>query len=117
MQAEIGAHQLAKRLFGASGGGAVVVGQIEMGDAMVKRGATDCLLGGMGGVVAKVVPKAKADRRQHQARPAAPAIGHPVVTIFAGGVGHDDAPSGDIFSRATVGFKLHGAWFSAMIKG
>ena len=91
---KIGLEDVAERLFGAAGRWAVIVGQVEMGDALIKGRAADRLLCLMRGVVAEVVPQAQRNGRQHQAGLAATAVDHAVVTVFGGDVTHAAVLSG-----------------------
>jgi hypothetical protein len=56
---EVILHDLAERRLSRAGWRAVVVGDVEMRDASVKRGVQDRLLGLVRCIVAKVVPQAK----------------------------------------------------------
>ncbi len=83
---EIGGENIAKGFLGAAEGGAVIVGEIEMGDAVVKRRAADIALGLVRRVVAEIVPQPEAHRRQLQPGIAAAIVDHALVTVFGGGV-------------------------------
>ena len=60
-----------------------------MGDAEVERAAQDRALAVERAVVAEVVPQPERDGGQLQAAAAAAAVGHPVVAVLGGDVGHD----------------------------
>jgi hypothetical protein len=74
----------AEVLLGRAVGRAVVVGQVEVGDAQVEGAAQDGAAGLEYVLAAEVLPQAQRDRRQVQAAAAGPAIGHGVI---AGGIG------------------------------
>ncbi len=107
MAHEIRPQDLAKGRFGAAGRRAIVVGQIEMGDAMVKRRAADRALGLMRGVMAEVVPQAQRNGGQLHPRPPATAIDHPVITVLGGGIAHRGLLFPRSIPRAAHRFKLH----------
>src|SRR4051794_5333377 len=73
---------------GRAVGGAVVVGQVEVGDPQVEGAPDDRPLGVDRAVVAEVLPQAEGDGRQLQAAAPAAAVGHVVVAVFGGDVGH-----------------------------
>jgi hypothetical protein len=56
---EIGFQDLAECCFGGAGGRAVIVGEIEMGDAEIKRRAAKLALEFMRRVAAEIVPQAE----------------------------------------------------------
>ena len=85
---EIAGHDLTEQLFGGAGRGAVIIGEIEMGDARIK-GVTEDFHGR--GVVAgatEILPQAQADHRQLQARAARVAVLHGVIACRIGPIGH-----------------------------
>ena len=69
-------------------GRAVVVRQIEMRDAVVKRRAQNGLLGFKRRDAAEIVPQAQRQRRKQKPAFAAAAIGHRVVSGGRGNIGH-----------------------------
>ena len=88
---EVGSQDAAEALLGGAGRRAVVVGEVEMRDAAVEGAAQDRPPGLEGVQAAEVLPQAQRDRRQHEAAPAAAAVGHRLVAVGAGredGVGH-----------------------------
>ena len=70
-------------------GRAVVVGQVEVGDAVIERRAQDLALHAKRRDLAEVVPQAQRERGQQQAAPAAAPVGHRVVPGGRGNVGHE----------------------------
>ena len=82
----------AEAALGFAVGRAVVVGEVKMRDAVVKRGAQDGLLRAKGRDIAEVVPQAQRQRGQLQAASAAAAVGHGVVAGFSGDVRHGIPP-------------------------
>ncbi len=74
-------------------GRAVVVGQVEVGDAEVEGAAQDRPLAVEGDVVTEVVPQPEADRREVEAAAAGPAVGHRVVAVVGCAEGHVPDPS------------------------
>lgn len=86
MADEVGNEDAADVFLGGSGGRAVVVGEVEVGDAAIK-GATHHAAGFLEVVdVAEVVPEAEGDGREEEAGIAAAAVGH--AAVVAGGVEH-----------------------------
>jgi hypothetical protein len=71
-------------------GRAVVVGQVEVGDAQVERAAEHVALGLERLVVAEVVPQAQGDGGQVEPAGTDAAIGHAPVAAGSGGVGLED---------------------------
>ena len=69
-------------------GRAVVVGQVEMGDAEVERPPQDGPLGGQRIDVTEVLPEPERHRGQVQPAAADPAVGHVVVAIVGGEIAH-----------------------------
>ena len=67
-------HVHAEIAFGLAVGRPVIIGQVEMGNAIVKGRAQDTLLNAEGGNIAKVVPQAQRDGRQLLAAGAAAAV-------------------------------------------
>ena len=67
---------LAHRLFGAARGRSVVVGQVEVGDAVVEGVATEPTAVVEAHCGAKVRPQPETDAGQHHATAAAAGIGH-----------------------------------------
>ena len=76
---EILVQQSSAVLFGRAGFRAVVVGQIEVGHAVVECGEHDLPHGVVWGDVAEVVPEAEGDGRQFQAACAHVVVGHAVI--------------------------------------
>ncbi|MNZ68634.1 hypothetical protein D3C78_869040 [compost metagenome] len=68
--------------FGAAGRRAVIIGEIEMGDAEIEGAAADGLFRLVRCVVAEIVPEAERNRRQFQAGLAAMIIFHGRVSVF-----------------------------------
>ena len=66
----------------------VVVGDVNVGHAEVKRATDDGALGLEGPVVPEVVPESQRDARQAQSAPPHPGVLGVVVTVFGSGVGH-----------------------------
>ena len=85
---EFAAQVFAKIGLGAAKRRAVVVGQVKVGDAEVKRGAQHLALRLHGCGVAKVVPQAQRDGGQFQAASTAGAVGHGVVALRVSVVVH-----------------------------
>ena len=85
---EILAQQTAEIDLRTAKGRTIVVGQVEVVDAQIKRGAQQRTLAGQRRAVAKVMPQPQRQGRQHQ--PAAPhaAVGHGLVAMFGGEVMH-----------------------------
>ena len=79
---EVGGEHAPEVLLGRPVGRAVVVGQVEVGDAEIERPPADRLLGRERPVVAEVVPQPERDGRQQQPAGAAPAIRHRVVAVL-----------------------------------
>mgnify|MGYP007000228214 CR=1 len=73
---------------GRAGGRAVVVSQIEMGDAEVKSSSAQAAFGLMRGVPAKIVPQTKLDGGQFQARVATLTVRYCFISLFCGDKGH-----------------------------
>ena len=77
---EIGRAGLAESLLGRAGRRAVIVGEIEMGDAEIEgRAAHRRACVSKRRVAAEIVPEPERDRRQLQAAPPAAAVGHGIV--------------------------------------
>ena len=76
---EIALHVDAEAALGLAVGRAVVVGEVEVGDAVVKRRAQDLALHAQRRDLAKVMPKAQRERGQQQAALTAAAVGHRVI--------------------------------------
>ena len=100
---EVLAEDAAEVGLGRPVGRAVVVGQVEVGDAEVERAPQDVALGLERLVVAEVVPQAERDRREVEAAAADAAVGHAPVAAGGGNVGLEDvhaahhrAPTGTI---------------------
>ena len=83
---EVPAHHAAEVLLGRPVRRAVVVGQVEVDDAVVKRVAQYLALGVEGAVVAEVPPQAEADRGQDQAGMSRPAVACRCVAVRRGNV-------------------------------
>ncbi|MCY1383445.1 hypothetical protein D9M69_715710 [compost metagenome] len=77
--------------FRAAGRRAVVVGEVEVSNAQIKRGVQQGALGVQVRAVAEVVPQAQRDRGQSQAAVSAGPVGHAVVAGGGGGV-HGGSP-------------------------
>ena len=90
-------HVDAEIPLGLAIGRAVVVGEIEMRDAVVKRRAQDVALHAEGRDIAEVMPQTQRDRGQHKAAPSAAAVGHDVIARGRGNVGHDAPPLPGLF--------------------
>ena len=90
--AEIAPQHLAEEFLGRPRRRPVVVGEVEVGDAEIERGAAHRARRLRHRVVAEVVPQAERDRGQFQ--PAAPtaAIDHAVVAFDIGEIGHERSP-------------------------
>ena len=103
---EILLQQGAERLLGGAVGRAVVVGEVEVRDAEVEGAAHDRAARLERPVASEVLPEAERDRRQQQPAAAAAVVGHAVVAIAGGQVGHaqlprrGDRPPDDTTSRA-----------------
>ncbi len=98
MRGEIRAQQLAHVALGGTGFRPVVVGQVEVGDAVVERGPGQLAHGLERRVVAEVVPAAQRDGRQLQAAVATAVVGHRVIARGRGRIGggrfhHGGSPS------------------------
>jgi hypothetical protein len=85
---EVGGHDAAEVLLGRAGRRAVVIGEVEVRDAEVERAAQDRALVVERVVVAEVVPEPQRDGREQEAAAAGAPVGHRVVAILGGGVGH-----------------------------
>ena len=83
---EVALQVLAKIGLGAAVGRAVVVGQVEVGDAQVKGRAQHVALGLEGRSVAEVVPQAQRDGGELEAAFAAGAVGNLAVVALGLGV-------------------------------
>ncbi|MCY1233054.1 hypothetical protein D9M72_455720 [compost metagenome] len=79
---EIRAHDFAEGGLGRARRRAVIVGEVEMGDAEVEGGAAHVDLAVMGRVAAEIVPEPQRDRRQLQAGAADAVKLHGVVAVF-----------------------------------
>ena len=106
MRGEIRAQQLTHVALGGTGFRPVVVGQVEVGDAVVERGPGQLAHGLERRVVAEVVPAAQRDGRQLQAAVATAVVGHRVIARGRGRVGggrfhHGGSPS-NIRCRSSV---------------
>ena len=86
---EVALHVDAEAALGLAVGRAVVVGQVEVGDAVIERRAQDLALHAKRRDLAEVVPQAQRERGQQQAAPAAAPVGHRVVPGGRGNVGHE----------------------------
>ena len=82
---EIGVEQAAYRFLGGSGRRAVVVGQVEMGDAMVKGITADSPTLVKGHIGTKILPKPQTYLGQHDATAPTAGIGHAVIVAIRGG--------------------------------
>ena len=85
---EVLAEDAAEVGLGGAGRRAVVVGEVDVGDAEVEGAADDRPLRLERGVVAEVVPQAERDRGELEPGAAGAAVGHRVVAIGGGHVGH-----------------------------
>ena len=86
MVLEVLGEKQAAVLLGLAGFGAVVVGQVEVGDAVVEGGEDQGLHLVKRRDVAEIVPEAERYRRQLEAGGAGAVIGHRVITMRVGGV-------------------------------
>ncbi|CAK7283187.1 hypothetical protein SGPA1_21162 [Streptomyces misionensis JCM 4497] len=115
VRGQVGGEGGAERGLGGAGRRAVVVGQVEMGDAQVERPAQDGPLGLHRTVGAEVVPQA--ERQRGELQPAAPGapVGHLGVTVGGCGVQRDsrgwaliygpqDSPDGGQRSNRRIGW-------------
>src|SRR5690606_23521211 len=92
---EVVAEELAEGFFGGAGGRAVVVGEVEVGDAEVEGAAHDGAAGLVGVNAAKVVPEAEREQREVEAGASAAAeVGGGVVAGGGGGGGHGGGSEG-----------------------
>jgi hypothetical protein len=85
---QIGAKNFAERLLRAAGRRTVIVGEIEMGNAVVEGGLNNRPLGLMRRIVAEIMPQAERDRRQIQTGASAAAVDHLLVAVFGGHIDH-----------------------------
>ncbi len=88
---KIGFQDFAKRGFGRTGRRAVIVGEIEMGDAQIERRVAQFALEVVRRVVAEIVPQAERKRRQLEAGPAGAPVAHLAVAVGCR-CPHDDLP-------------------------
>jgi hypothetical protein len=88
MRGKFRSHHLAEQLFGRAGRRTVIVGEIEMGDAGVKRRAQYLEGGSVIALRAEILPQAKADRRQLEPGSAGIAILHDLIAVRRGAVSH-----------------------------
>jgi hypothetical protein len=86
--AQVVGEQEAEVAFRAAGRRAVVVGQVEVRDAEVEGAAHDGALRLEGPALAEVVPQAERDGGQPEAAAAGAPVGHGVVAVVRGRVGH-----------------------------
>lgn len=77
--AEEPVHELAQIALGTAVGRAVVIGEVEVGDAVVKGRAAERFHRAVVCRVAEVVPETQRDARQPQAAPATARVGHRLV--------------------------------------
>ena len=85
---EVLGEDAAEVRFSRAVGRAVVVREVDVGDAEVERAADDRALVLDRRVVAETVPQPEADRGELDAAAPAAAVGHRVVAIFSGDVSH-----------------------------
>ena len=76
---EVGRQHLAEILLRRSVGRAVIVGEIEVGDAAVERAAEHRAAGLEHVGAAEILPQAERDQRQVEAASPASAVAHPAV--------------------------------------
>ncbi len=86
MRLEIGGHDAAEIFFRRTVGRAVVVGEIEMGDAVIEGILQDGAAGFEDIGTTEILPQAQRDRRQFQARPAAATVRHFGIAVTRGDV-------------------------------
>ena len=77
----------------------VIVGEVEMRDAEVERGAADRAHRVLRFVEAEIVPETQRDRRQLQSASAAAAVGHRIVAGRRRNVGHCCSQEGPALRR------------------
>jgi len=82
---EILLEDFAESGLGRAGRRAVVVGEVEMGDAEIEGGAADITHVGARAGLAEILPEAERERRELQAAAAAAVVAHRVVAV---GIGH-----------------------------
>ena len=82
----VGIHMPAEIGLRCAIGRAVVIGQVKMGDPVVKGCAQKRLLDGEWRNVAKVVPQSQGQQRQQHAAVPAPAILHGMISCFIGDI-------------------------------
>ncbi len=88
MGAQIGREHAAEGLLRRARGRAVVVGQVEMGDAEIERAADHRPGRVERAVVAEIVPEAQGQGGQLEAAAAASVVGHCLVAVGGGLPGH-----------------------------
>ena len=93
---EVGLQGLAEGGLGGAGRRAVVVGQVEVGDAEVEGAAQDGALGLDGPVGAEVVPQAERERGELQAAASGAPVGHVRVAVGVCGVQRDSRGVGAV---------------------
>src|SRR5690606_26803219 len=79
---------VAERLLRRAGRRAVIVGEVEMGDAEVEGAAADGAPGPVRRILAEIVPQPERQRRQLQAGAAAAVVAHRVVAVVGGCPAH-----------------------------
>ncbi len=95
VRGEIEAEEFPEIFLGGTGRRAVVVGEIEMGDAEIEGAPDDGAAGGEHIDVAEIVPEPEGDEREFDATAAAAAVqGRAVVAISGGKVGSSHGERG-----------------------
>jgi hypothetical protein len=89
MSREIAMEDAPEILLGRAGRRAVIVRQVEVGDAEVERAPQHgpAILEGVH--AAEIVPKTERNGREQQSAAAAPPVLHVVVTRVSGRIGHE----------------------------
>src|SRR5262249_27057409 len=88
MGAEVVPHDPPERLLRRAIRGAVVVREVEVGDASVERATEELAAVLERGVAAEVLPEPERDGRQLHTAAAAPPVRHPAVALGRGSVCH-----------------------------
>ena len=74
---------------GGSGRWTVVVGEVEMGDAEIKGSPHHFPRERSVIHVSEIMPKAERDFREFQSAPSRAGVGHVIVTVGGGRIGHE----------------------------
>src|SRR5436305_11161043 len=98
MRREIGVQNFSKRFLGRAGRRAVVVGEIEVGDAEIERAKDERAAVGKVVYASEIVPEAERERRKLQAAATAGAIEGGVVVAGGSGLMRHEARR---FSKGT----------------